>query len=33
DEIALTLDLPLSTVKTRLYRARKALKDALKDWN
>jgi RNA polymerase sigma-70 factor (ECF subfamily) len=33
DEIATTLDLPLSTVKTRLFRARKALKDALKDWN
>ena len=33
DEIASTLDLPLSTVKTRLYRARKSLKDALKDWN
>ena len=33
DEIASALDLPLSTVKTRLYRARKSLKDALKDWN
>ncbi|MEM9203547.1 MAG: RNA polymerase sigma factor [Actinomycetota bacterium] len=32
DEIAETLDLPLPTVKTRLFRARRALKDALKEW-
>lgn len=32
EEIAQTLDLPLSTVKTRLFRARKALKDAMKEW-
>jgi RNA polymerase sigma-70 factor, ECF subfamily len=32
EEIATTLDLPLSTVKTRLFRARKALKDAMKEW-
>ena len=32
EEIALTLDLPISTVKTRLFRARKALKDAMKEW-
>lgn len=32
EEIAATLDLPLSTVKTRLFRARKQLKDALKEW-
>ena len=32
EEIAATLDLPLPTVKTRLFRARKALKDALKEW-
>ncbi len=32
DEIALTLDLPISTVKTRLFRARKALKNAMKEW-
>lgn len=32
EEIAATLDVPLSTVKTRLFRARKALKDAMKEW-
>ena len=32
EEIATTLDLPLPTVKTRLFRARRALKDALKEW-
>jgi RNA polymerase sigma-70 factor (ECF subfamily) len=32
EEIAATLDLPLPTVKTRLFRARKALKNALKEW-
>ena len=32
EEIAATLDLPLPTVKTRLFRARKQLKDALKEW-
>jgi len=32
DEIAETLGLPLSTVKTRLFRARRQLKDALKEW-
>ncbi len=32
EEIAAALDLPLPTVKTRLFRARKALKDALKEW-
>ena len=32
EEIADALDLPLSTVKTRLFRARKALKDAMKEW-
>jgi RNA polymerase sigma-70 factor, ECF subfamily len=32
EEIAATLDLPLPTVKTRLFRARKALKDAMKEW-
>ena len=32
EEIAATLELPLPTVKTRLFRARKALKDALKEW-
>jgi len=32
EDIAATLELPLSTVKTRLFRARKALKDALKEW-
>ncbi|MEZ5166350.1 MAG: RNA polymerase sigma factor [Acidimicrobiales bacterium] len=32
EEIAATLDLPLSTVKTRLFRARKALKDSMKEW-
>ena len=32
DEIATTLDLPLPTVKTRLFRARKALKDQMKEW-
>lgn len=32
EEIAQTLELPLPTVKTRLFRARKALKDAMKEW-
>lgn len=32
EEIAQTLDLPLPTVKTRLFRARRALKDAMKEW-
>ena len=32
EEIAATLELPLPTVKTRLFRARNALKDALKEW-
>ena len=32
EEIAATLEVPLSTVKTRLFRARKALKDAMKEW-
>jgi len=32
DEIAAALDVPLATVKTRLFRARQALKDALKEW-
>lgn len=32
EEIAQALDLPLPTVKTRLFRARKALKDAMKEW-
>ncbi len=32
DEIAMTLELPLPTVKTRLFRARNQLKDALREW-
>lgn len=32
EEIATTLDLPLPTVKTRLFRARKALKNEMKEW-
>ncbi|RMH72768.1 MAG: RNA polymerase sigma factor [Actinomyces sp.] len=32
DEIAEILDLPLPTVKTRLFRARRTLKTALKEW-
>lgn len=32
EEIAATLDLPLPTVKTRLFRARKALKNEMKEW-
>ncbi len=32
EEIAETLGLPLSTVKTRLFRARRQLKEALKEW-
>ena len=32
EEIAGALGLPLPTVKTRLFRARRALKDALKEW-
>ena len=32
EEIAQTLDLPLPTVKTRLFRARRLLSIALKEW-
>lgn len=32
EEIAETLGLPLSTIKTRLFRARRQLKEALKEW-
>lgn len=32
EEIAATLDFSLPTVKTRLFRARNQLKDALKEW-
>lgn len=32
EEIAEVLDLPLSTVKTRLFRARRALQDSMKGW-
>lgn len=32
EEIATALDVPLSTVKTRIFRARGALKVALKEW-
>ena len=32
EDIATTMDLPLSTVKTRLFRARQVLKRALEDW-
>jgi RNA polymerase sigma-70 factor (ECF subfamily) len=32
EEIAEATGLPLPTVKTRLFRARRALKDALKEW-
>lgn len=32
DDIATTLDVPLSTVKTRLLRARRTLSDALEGW-
>jgi RNA polymerase sigma-70 factor (ECF subfamily) len=32
EEIAATMDLPLPTVKTRLFRARQALKRALEEW-
>jgi len=32
EDIAETLDLPLPTVKTRLFRARRDLKVALKEW-
>lgn len=32
EEIAATLGLPLPTVKTRLFRARKALKNSMKEW-
>jgi RNA polymerase sigma-70 factor (ECF subfamily) len=32
DDIAAAMDLPLPTVKTRLFRARQQLKRALEDW-
>lgn len=32
EEIAEVLDLPLSTVKTRLFRARRSLQDSMKGW-
>jgi RNA polymerase sigma-70 factor (ECF subfamily) len=32
EEIADAVGLSLSAVKTRLFRARRALKDALKEW-
>jgi len=32
EEIAETMELPLSTVKTRLFRARQQLKRALEEW-
>ncbi len=32
DEIAAAMDLPLPTVKTRLFRARQVLKRALEEW-
>lgn len=32
EEIAEVLDLPLATVKTRLFRARRALQQAMKEW-
>ncbi|MDZ7679972.1 MAG: RNA polymerase sigma factor [Acidimicrobiales bacterium] len=32
EEIAEVLDLPLATVKTRLFRARRALQHAMKEW-
>ncbi len=32
EDISETLGLPLPTVKTRLFRARRQLKDALKEW-
>jgi RNA polymerase sigma-70 factor (ECF subfamily) len=32
EEMAATLDVPVSTVKTRLFRARQALKAAMKEW-
>jgi RNA polymerase sigma-70 factor (ECF subfamily) len=32
DDIATTMELPLPTVKTRLFRARQQLKRALEDW-
>ena len=32
EEIAAAMDLPLSTVKTRLFRARQQLKRALEGW-
>jgi RNA polymerase sigma-70 factor, ECF subfamily len=32
EEIADALDLPLATVKTRLFRARKALQSTMKEW-
>ena len=32
EDIAATMDLPLPTVKTRLFRARQVLKRAMEDW-
>jgi RNA polymerase sigma-70 factor (ECF subfamily) len=32
EDIAATMELPLPTVKTRLFRARQILKRALEDW-
>jgi RNA polymerase sigma-70 factor, ECF subfamily len=32
EEIAEALDLPLATVKTRLFRARRALQDSMREW-
>ena len=32
DEIATTLDLPVTTVKTRLFRARRELAIAMEGW-
>jgi len=32
EEMSETLDLPIPTIKTRLFRARRQLKDALKEW-
>lgn len=32
EEIAATLELPLNTVRTRIFRARRALRDELEEW-